>query len=72
MIEDDMDYEWNRLEKIREIRTKVLRLFESSLKQITFDDIILEEQIPDIGYVSHLATTMRRAVCLTHVPHHSS
>lgn len=43
-------YESNRLERIREIRLSVLQLFEKSLKQITFEDLVIEEQIPDIGY----------------------
>ncbi|XP_035711264.1 coiled-coil and C2 domain-containing protein 2A-like isoform X2 [Folsomia candida] len=48
-IEDDFVYESNRLERIREIRLSVLQLFEKSLKQITFEDLVIEEQIPDIG-----------------------
>jgi hypothetical protein len=48
-VEDDFVYEANRLEKIKEIRISVLQLFEKSLRQITFEDLVIEEQIPDIG-----------------------
>jgi len=48
--EEDYAYETNRLEKIREIRLSVLRLVQHSKKEITFEDLVVEEQIPDIGY----------------------
>ncbi|ODN05565.1 Coiled-coil and C2 domain-containing protein 2A [Orchesella cincta] len=47
--DDESLYESNRLEKIREMRLSVLHLFENSTKQITFEDLVIEEQIPDIG-----------------------
>lgn len=50
ILEDESLYESNRLEKIREMRLSVLQLFENSTKQITFEDLVTEEQIPDIGY----------------------
>lgn len=46
---DESLYESNRLERIREMRLGVLQLFENSAKQITFEDMVIEEQIPDIG-----------------------
>jgi hypothetical protein len=47
--EDNGRDESDRLERIREMRLSVLKLFENSLKQITFEDLVVEEQIPDIG-----------------------
>ena len=49
LLDDESLYESNRLEKIREMRLSVLQLFENSTKQITFEDLVIEEQIPDIG-----------------------
>ncbi len=49
ILDDESLYETNRLEKIREMRLSVLQLFENSTKQITFEDLVIEEQIPDIG-----------------------
>ena len=50
IIDEDLRDDTDRLEKIREMRINVLKLFENSLRQITFEDLVVEEQIPDIGY----------------------